>query len=120
MGKTIWVGLDVHKNSITAAILEDQAGDGEVMRLSADLNQLRKLFRRLGIRGAVRACYEASAAGFVVHRVLGRDGFACEVIAPSLIPTKPGDRRKTDRRDAAALSELLWVNRDPDISSKIS
>jgi len=70
MSKMIWVGLDVHKNSITAAVLEDWSRDGEVLRLSADLNELRKLFRRLGEHGPVRACYEASAAGFVVHRVL--------------------------------------------------
>lgn len=106
MSKMFWVGLDVHKNSTTAAILEDDARDGEVVRLSADLNELRKLFRRLGDRGAVRACYEASAAGFVVHRVLERDGFTCDVIAPSLIPTRPGDRRKTDRRDALQLARL--------------
>lgn len=106
MPKMIWVGLDVHKNSTTAAILEDDARDGEVVRLSADLNELRKLFRRLAARGPIRACYEASAVGFVVHRVLEREGFSCEVIAPSLIPTKPGDRRKTDRRDALQLARL--------------
>ena len=102
----IWVGLDVHKNSTTAAVLEDDARDGEVVRLSADLNELRKLFRRLGTRGTVKSCYEASAVGFVVHRVLERDGFSCEVIAPSLIPTRPGDRHKTDRRDALQLARL--------------
>ncbi len=106
MSKIIWVGLDVHKNSTTAAVLEGDAREGEVLRLSADLNELRKLFRRLGARGTVRACYEASAAGFVVHRVLERDGFSCQVIAPSLIPTRPGDRRKTDRRDALQLARL--------------
>ena len=82
MSEIIWVGLDVHKNSTTAAILEGDARDAEVLKLSADLNQLRKLFRRLAIRGPVRSCYEASAVGFVVHRVLERDGFSCEVIAP--------------------------------------
>jgi transposase len=106
MSKMFWVGLDVHKNSTTVAILEDDARDGEVLRLSADLNELRKVFRRLGARGMVKSCYEASAVGFVVHRVLERDGFSCEVIAPSLIPTKPGDRHKTDRRDALALARL--------------
>jgi transposase len=106
MKKMIWVGLDVHKNSTTAAILEDDAREGDVVRLSADLNELRRLFRRLATQGSVRACYEASAVGFVVQRVLERDGFSCEVIAPSLIPTRPGDRRKTDRRDALALARL--------------
>jgi transposase len=106
VSKMIWVGLDVHKNSTTVAILEGDAREGEVIRLSADLNELRKLFRRLALRGTVKACYEASATGFVVHRVLERDGFSCQVIAPSLIPTRPGDRRKTDRRDALQLARL--------------
>lgn len=106
MNRMIWVGLDVHKNSTTVAVFEDDSRDGEVIRLSADLNELRKLFRRLEKRGTVRACYEASAAGFVVQRVLEREGFSCEVIAPSLIPTRPGDRRKNDRRDALQLARL--------------
>lgn len=106
MVPTIWVGLDVHKDSITAAILRGEEPQGEVIRLSADLNHLRRLFRRLAAQGPVRACYEASGAGFVVHRALERAGFACEVIAPSLIPRKPGERRKTDRRDALALARL--------------
>jgi transposase len=106
VSKTLWVGLDAHKNSTTVAILEGDARDGEVLRLSADLNESRRLFRRLAARGTVRACCEASAVGFVVHRVLERDGFSCQVIAPSLIPTKPGERRKTDRRDALQLARL--------------
>jgi transposase len=102
----IWIGLDVHKNSIIAAILETHASDPEVLRLGADLNQLRKLLRKLSKRGTIRVCYEASGCGFVVHRVLENDGFACEVIAPSLIPTRSGDRQKTDRRDAINLVKL--------------
>lgn len=104
MTKHIWVGLDVHKDSITAAILEDKDRDGEFLRLPSDLNQVRKLFQRLGRRGAVHACYEASSSGFVLHRALAHDGFHCDVIAPSLIPRKPGERRKTDRRDALTLA----------------
>jgi transposase len=62
--------------------------------------------RRLSKEGASRSCYEASGAGYVLKRALDRDGFDCEVIAPSLIPRKPGDRRKTDRLDAVRLVEL--------------
>jgi transposase len=94
MTKCIWVGLDVHLDSITAAILEDDAREAEVVRLSGDLMQVRRLFRRL------------AKNGFVLHRVLARDGFSCDVIAPSLIPKKPGDRRKTDRLDAVMLAKL--------------
>ena len=103
----IWVGLDVHKNSITAAILEGDEVRAEVIRLSSDLNKVRRLFRRLSARGVVRSCYEASGAGFVLHRALSDHGYSCEVVAPSLIPRKPGDRRKTDRIDAIALAKLL-------------
>jgi transposase len=104
---TIWVGLDVHKDSITAAILEGDASQAEVVRLSSDLHKVRRLFRRLSVRGAIRSCYEASGAGFVLHRALSDHGYSCEVVAPSLIPRKPGDRRKTDRIDAVALAKLL-------------
>ena len=106
MDQSIWVGLDVHKNSTTAAILIGDDSKPQVVRLGSDLNELRRLFRRLSPRGAIRSCYEASGAGFVVHRVLEHDGFSCEVIAPSLIPARPGCRRKTDRRDAENLAEL--------------
>jgi transposase len=102
----IWVGLDVHKNSTIAAVLIGDEEKPQVLRLTPDLNELRRLFRKLAKRGPVRSCYEASGAGFVVHRVLEHDGFSCEVIAPSLIPSRPGDRRKTDRRDAENLVRL--------------
>lgn len=103
----IWVGLDVHKDSITAAILEGDDARAEVIRLPSDLHKIRRLFRRLSARGAVRSCYEASGSGFVLHRALTDHGYSCEVVAPSLIPRKPGDRRKTDRIDAIALAKLL-------------
>ena len=106
MSKYIWVGLDVHLDSITAAILEGDIQEPEVVKLSGDLMKVRKLFRRVSEKAPVRACYEASGSGFVLQRVLSRDGFYCEVIAPSLIPRKPGDRRKTDRLDAIMLARL--------------
>ena len=116
---TIWVGLDVHKESVTAAVLVDQSARAEVMRLPGELQKIRRFFRRLASRGHVRACYEASGAGYVLQRRLTEDGFICDVIAPSLIPRKPGDRRKTDRLDAISLAELyrgghLTVVRVPD------
>lgn len=106
MSEYIWVGLDVHIQSITAAILEEDSNNAQVLKMSGDLMKVRRLFRRLSEKGAVRACYEASSAGYVLHRVLKRDGFHCDIIAPSLIPRKPGDRRKTDRLDAVMLAKL--------------
>jgi transposase len=106
MNQYISVGLDVHADSITAAILDGNVQDPEVVKLPGDLMKVRRLFRRLAKKGPVRACYEASGAGFVLQRVLSNDGFHCDVIAPSLIPRKPGDRRKTDRLDAVMLARL--------------
>ena len=91
---TIWMGLDVHKESVTAAILEGESSDVQVVKLSSDFNKIRRLFRRLSSRGHVQSCYEASGAGFVLHRALKDHGYSCEVVAPSLIPRKPGDRVK--------------------------
>jgi hypothetical protein len=76
------VGLEVHADSITAAILPPKSDSPEVVKLSGDLMQVR----RLSSEGPVRSCYEASGAGFVLQRLLPYDGFSCEVIAPSLIP----------------------------------
>jgi transposase len=106
MDPVTYIGLDVHAQSITAAILPADSQVPEVVKLSGDLMQVRRLFRRIADQGPVRACYEASGAGFVLQRVLTRDGFHCEVIAPSLIPRKPGDHRKTDRLDAIMLARL--------------
>lgn len=106
MEKDMWVGLDVHKESITVAVLAEDRQEPEVMRLSGDLMQVRRLFRRLSMRGSIRACYEASGAGFVLQRTLTHDGFHCEVVAPSLIPRKPGEHRKNDRLDAIMLARL--------------
>lgn len=106
MNQYTWVGLDVHADSITAAIFEGDREHAQILKLSGDLMKVRRLFRRLAKKAPVKACYEASGAGFVLHRVLADDGFHCEVVAPSLIPRKPGDHRKTDPIDATMLARL--------------
>lgn len=106
MSNTTFVGLDVHNESITAAILADGRDEPEVLKLPADLMKVRQLFCRLAEKAPVRACYEASGAGFVLQRSLAVGGFHCDVIAPSLIPRKAGDHRKTDRLDAIMLARL--------------
>jgi transposase len=101
----LWVGLDVHKDSITSAVLRGR--DLEPMRvdrLPNDHHKLRRYFTRLATAGSVRACYEASGAGYVLQRALSDWGFPCELAAPSLIPKRPGDKRKHDRRDAIELA----------------
>jgi transposase len=103
----IWVGLDVHKDSVSIAALR---GDLErpVLedRLGPDLVGLHGHLKRLRREGLVRVCYEAGGFGYVLQRAIKSWGFECDVVAPSLIPSKPGDRVKTDRRDALKLAQL--------------
>lgn len=104
----IFVGLDVHKETIVLAARKgrERVWLAEGTFLVADgLNKLLKFLRKLAEHGELRCCYEASGAGFVLHRQLTEWGFECEVIASSLIPSKPGDKRKCDRLDARRLAE---------------
>ncbi len=103
---TLYVGIDLHQRSVTMAVLCGDASQCEsVQEMPTDLVKLRRYFARLLARGApVRACYEASGCGYVLQRALTKWGVHCDVIAPSLIPVRPGDRRKTDRRDAVKLA----------------
>jgi len=103
----IYLGMDVHKESITIAVLPRGAKTPtRLERLPNDLPKLKKWIDRVARDGEVRACYEASGAGYVLHRALRDWGYACEVIAPSLIPKRSGVHRKHDKRDAADLARL--------------
>src|SRR5947209_14230083 len=101
-----WVALDVHKLSIVAATLPPTSGQPELHRIETTERAIRRFIDRLGGPGGLAVCYEAGPGGFDLLRLLRRLGVACDVIAPSLIPVRAGDRVKTDRRDAKKLVRL--------------
>jgi transposase len=102
--KLRFVGLDVHAETIAAAVAEP---DGEVRSLGTIANRedsIRKFIKKLGPREQLRACYEAGPTGFVLYWQLTQLGVECTVAAPTLVPKRSGDRVKTDRRDALKLA----------------
>lgn len=101
---TRFVGLDVHRDTVAIAVAPAVGEVEFVTELPNDLGKLRKFFEKLRAQHPLRVCYEAGCCGYVLQRALSSWGIACEVIAPSLIPTRPGDRRKTDARDARNLA----------------
>ena len=108
--KTLYVGLDVHKESIAVAYAPEDRG-AEVVSLGPIGTRqcdIDKLIRTLQLKGATLVfVYEAGPCGYWLYRYLTRKGLSCHVVAPSLIPRKPGDRVKTDRRDAVMLARLM-------------
>ena len=104
MNKVRFLGLDVHAETIAVAVAEE---NGEVRSLGIIPNReesIRKLVKKLGPVEQLRACYEAGPTGYVLYWQLTALGVKCEVVAPSLVPVKAGDRVKTDRRDATKLA----------------
>ena len=102
MATVRFVGLDVHAETIVVA-----EATGEVRTLGTVPNRpeaVRRLVRKLGSPEQLRVCYEAGPTGYVLYWQLIGLGVHCDVVAPSLIPTKAGDRIKTDRRDAEKLA----------------
>ena len=102
-----FVGLDVHAETIAVAVAE---GGGELRSLGTIPNTpeaVRRLVKKLGSVGSLRTCYEAGPCGYVLYWQLAALGVACEVVAPTLVPVKAGDRVKTDRRDALKLARCL-------------
>jgi transposase len=106
----VFIGLDVAKARHAVAVAED-GRNGEVRYwggIDADAESVRRLAAKLAKRhGKLHFCYEAGPTGYGLYRQLTQLGHRCSVIAPSLIPRKPGDRIKTNRRDAQQLARLL-------------
>ena len=105
MKKVRFLGLDVHADTIAVAVAEP---DGEVRSLGIIPNReesVGKLVKKLGPPEQWQACYEAGPTGYVLYWQLTGLGVKCEVVAPTLVPVKPGDRVKTDRRDARKLAQ---------------
>ena len=103
-----YVGLDVHKDTIAVAVAlpgrEEAVYRGEVKN---QRKSLLRLVRSLSPHGEVLSfCYEAGPCGYEVYREIVQTGHRCEVVAPSLIPRRSGERVKTDRRDALMLARL--------------
>lgn len=106
MKKIAYVGVDYHLNSLSIAVMiTGQKQPFEMIRLKNDDKVIRKYMSKLTERFEIRACYEASCSGYSFQRKMAAWGYPCDVIAPSLIPKKPGDRRKNDFRDARDLAQ---------------
>ena len=104
MKRVRFVGLDVHAETIAVAVAEK---DEEVRSLGVIPNRaesIRKLVKKLGPAEELRVCYEAGPTGYVLYWQLTALGAPCEVVAPTLVPVKSGERVKTDRRDALKLA----------------
>jgi transposase len=110
-GSRVYVGLDVHKDSIAVAYASDD-GPAEPVPLGTigtrqcDIDVLVRKLQSKNSGARLGFVYEAGPCGYWVYRYLTRKGLTCFVVAPSLIPRRPGDRVKTDRRDAATLARL--------------
>jgi transposase len=120
--RTVCVGLDTHKAKIAVAVAVAEPGRAGEVRFRGEIanrpEAVRGLIERLDAKhGRLRVCYEASPCGYGLHRQITALGHDCTVVAPSLVPRKPGDRVKTNRCDAVTLARLhrageltaIWV-----------
>jgi transposase len=106
---TTYVGIDAHKKDLFIAMLVGSQATPVTWTVPNEPTAIRRLSRKLEREapGPVRACYEAGPCGYALQRQMTTSRVTCQVIAPGLIPRKPGERIKTNRRDARKLAELL-------------
>lgn len=105
---TTYVGIDAHKKDLFVAMLIGQHQTPVTWQLANEPNAVRRLVRKLEREspGPVQIFYEAGPCGYALQRQVTTTRVACDVVAPALIPRKPGERVKTNRRDARKLAEL--------------
>ena len=103
-----YVGIDAHKRELHIAMLVGHASTPVTWKVANEPRAIDRLRRKLerAALGQIACCYEAGPCGYALQRRLQRDRVRCQVIAPALVPRKPGERVKTDRRDARKLAEL--------------
>jgi transposase len=106
---TTYVGIDAHKKDLFIAMLVGTQATPVTWTVPNEPNAVRRLVRKFEREapGPVRACYEAGPCGYALQRQMTTPRVSCQVIAPALVPRKPGERVKTNRRDARKLGELL-------------
>jgi transposase len=105
-GGLTYLGLDVHRDTISVAVLRPGHDAPQIDRIAHDEPSVRRLVARFPDPRRLRACYEAGPTGYELARLLASLTVRCEVIAPTLIPRAPGDRVKTDSRDCRRLARL--------------
>lgn len=103
---TTIIAFDQHAATTVAAVLRPSERTPALYQLTSDVPTILRFVERLRRSGPVQCCYEAGPCGFELQRALTADHIPCDVIAPALIPRRPGDRVKTDRRDAGQLAIL--------------
>lgn len=107
MKNIAYVGIDYHLKSLTIAVMiESQNQFHDVIKMDNEKKLITKYMKKLAKDFEIKACYEASFSGYSFKRQMESWGYHCDVIAPSLIPKKKGDRRKNDKRDAMDLAKL--------------
>lgn len=103
---TTVIAFDQHAATTVAAVLLPGHRTPALHSLTSDSPSLLRFVRRIQLSGPITCCYEAGPCGFELHRALTAHAVPCDIIAPALIPRRPGDRIKTDRRDAGQLAVL--------------
>lgn len=109
MSSLVYVGMDVHKETISIAVFKNNNRSVEFEKqIQNDPGKIKKFFCKLKEKeDQIITCYEAGPTGFTLFRLLEQLGITCYIAAPSLLPRKPGDRIKTDKRDAIMLAKVL-------------